>query len=141
MNVILQILTTDNAELLWHIAADVFDDEIIPAQLETFLADPRHLMILAVDNGTVVGMASAFEYVHPDKRPQLFINEVSVAPDYRMQGIGRRLVESLIVQAKDRSCNYAWLGTDADNVAGQACFGSVAGVKEPQPFLLYEWDL
>jgi ribosomal protein S18 acetylase RimI-like enzyme len=141
MNVILQVLTCDNEVLLQHIAADVFDDEIIPAQLEAFLADPRHLMILAVDDGTVVGMASAFEYVHPDKRPQLFINEVGVAPDYRMQGIGRRLVESLVAQAKDRGCNYAWLGTDADNVAGQACFGSVAGVKEPQPFLLYEWDI
>lgn len=134
-------LNTANAELLKDIAPEVFDHEINPQYLEAFLGDPRHIMYLAVDNQVVVGMASAVEYFHPDKPPQLWINEVGVALSYRKRGIGRQLVQKLVASAKDRGCVFAWLGTNTDNVAAQACFSSVPAVKTPQPFLLYEWEL
>lgn len=134
-------LNSTNAELLKDIAPDVFDHEINPQYLEAFLGDPRHIMYLAVDDQVVVGMASAVEYFHPDKPPQLWINEVGVALNYRKRGIGRQLVQKLVVSGKDRGCVYAWLGTDMDNVAAQACFNSVLEGETPQPFLLYEWEL
>ena len=130
-----------NAQLLEAIAPEVFDYEIDPHYLGAFLGDPRHIMYLAVDSQAVVGMASAVEYFHPDKPPQLWINEVGVALSHRQQGIGRRLIQKLVATAKERGCVYAWLGTDVDNVAAQACFSSVPAVKTPQPFLLYEWEL
>lgn len=134
-------LNTTNAELLKDIAPEVFDHEINPQYLEAFLGDPHHIMYLAVDNQVVVGMASAVEYFHPDKPPQLWINEVGVALSYRKRGIGRQLVQKLVASAKDRGCVYAWLGTSTDNVAAQACFNSVPEMETPQPFLLYEWEL
>ncbi|MDH5500054.1 MAG: GNAT family N-acetyltransferase [Gammaproteobacteria bacterium] len=69
------------------------------------------------------------------------MNEVGVAPTHRRQGIGRTMVESLIATARDRGCVYAWLGTDAGNAAGKACFASVPGAEAAQAFLLYEWNL
>jgi len=134
-------LTADNAGLLDTVAPDVFDHAIDAEQLAAFLDDPRHVMVLAVADGTVVGMASAVEYFHPDKMPQLWINEVGVAPTHRRLGIGRRLVQALIDLAEVRGCTYAWLGTENDNVSGKACFSSVPEGEPPQPFLLYEWDL
>ena len=98
-------------------------------------------MVVAVDNDTVIGMASAVEYFHPDKQPQLWINEVGVAATHRKRGIGRRMVQALLEVANERGCTFAWLGTDIDNEAAQACFGAVPEVEKPQPFLLYEWDL
>ena len=98
-------------------------------------------MVVAVDNATVIGMASAVEYFHPDKQPQLWINEVGVASTHRNQGIGRRMVQALLQAATERGCTFAWLGTDIDNEAAQACFRSVAEAEKPQPFLLYEWSL
>lgn len=136
-----QVLCSDNAELLASVAADVFDHDIDPANLKRFVDDPRHVMVVATEGRMVVGMASAVEYFHPDKPPQLWINEVGVAATHRRQGIGRALVEAMLKVAEDRDCVYAWLGTDVDNVAGQACFASVPAVEKPQPFLLYEWDL
>ncbi|MBI1392664.1 MAG: GNAT family N-acetyltransferase [Alphaproteobacteria bacterium] len=139
-------LTTEGASLLDAVEEDVFDNDIDPDALAAFLADPRHVMLIAVDGddgrgARVVGMASAFDYFHPDKKPQMFINEVGVAPAWRRRGLGRRLVAALLAEAKARGCVYAWLGTDADNVGGKACFGSVSGGEAPQPFLLYEWSL
>lgn len=134
-------ITAANRALLDRVADEVFDHAIDPQALSAFLDDPRHLLVVAVTGDIVVGMASAFEYFHPDKRPQLFVNEVGVAPDHRRGGIGRQLVETLLDAGRERGCVYAWLGTASDNVEGRACFGSVPGVGEPQAFLLYEWEL
>lgn len=137
----IHLLTSANSELLNRIGPKVFDNPIDAFQLRAFIDDARHVMLLAVDDGTVVGMASAVEYFHPDKQPQLWINEVGVASTHRRQGIGRRLVEALVRIAEERVCIFAWLGTDVENIAAQACFKSVPDVEEPQPFLLYEWDI
>jgi aminoglycoside 6'-N-acetyltransferase I len=141
MSIEIHRLNFDNASLLDRVAADVFDDPIVPAYLGAFLEDPRHVMFVAVEGDTVVGMASGFEYFHPDKPPQLFINEVGVAPPHRNRRVGRTLVAALVDFAKERSCSYAWLGTEVDNIPGQKCFEAHPEVGELQSFLLYEWDL
>lgn len=142
MDVRIVPLSPSTAPLLQAAAAEVLDHPVDPAQLAAFLADPRHLMLLAIDRGeVVVGIASGTELLHPDKPPQLFMNEVSVAPAHRKKGIGRRLVAALVAEARDRGCTYAWLGTAADNAAGQACFAAAAPDGLPEPFLLYEWNL
>lgn len=130
-----------NAELLDHVAPEVFDHAINASCLAAFVADPRHLMYLAVEDGIVVGMASGVEYFHPDKFPQLWINEVGVAPTHRARGLGRQLIVALVEAARNRGCVYAWLGTARENEVAQACFRSVPGVEAAQPFLLYEWEL
>jgi ribosomal protein S18 acetylase RimI-like enzyme len=134
-------LSQGNAALLNDVAPDVFDNAIDPESLAAFLGDPRHIMVVAVQDGVVVGMATAFEYFHPDKPPQMFVNEVGVTPTHQRRGTGRKLVEALLDTARVRGCIFAWLGTTTDNTAAQACFASVPGATKPQPFLLYEWDL
>lgn len=141
MGIELHLLSESNASWLDHCAAEVFDYPVNPHSLAAFLKDPRHVMYLAVDSEQVVGMASGVEYFHPDKPPQLWINEVGVAATHRRQGIGRRLVRALMQEAQQRGCQAAWLGTESDNHAGQACFGSVGGASDRVAFLLYEWQL
>jgi len=129
------------AGLLDRLESDVFDGPIRPEALAAFLDDPRHLMMLADAGGRVVGMASATELLHPDKRPQLFVNEVGVAPGWQRRGIGRALVSALIEAARARGCDAAWLGTATDNERGRACFSSVPGATVGETFVLYEWAL
>ncbi len=96
MNPIIRILTPCDAPVLDRVAPCVFDHAVDPRWTSEFLADTRHHLAVAVDADQVVGMASAVHYVHPDKPPELWINEVAVAPTHRAQGIGRRLLEALI---------------------------------------------
>ena len=128
----IHLVSSENSEILDRIGADVFDDPIDTPQLYAFLDDMRHIMFVAVHEETVVGMASAVEYFHPDKNPQLWINEIGVASTHRRLGIGRSLVKALLAEAKARGCVSAWLGTDIDNESAQACFGSVPEGKPPQ---------
>ena len=58
---VLQLLTATNLACLDRLAPEVFDNAIDPVQLERFIRDPRHIMLVAVEDGLVVGMASAVE--------------------------------------------------------------------------------
>ena len=137
----IELLDKGNSSLLENLDDDVFDEAIDPAQLAAFVADPRHILAMAIINEEVVGMASGVECFHPDKQPQLFINEVGVSGAHQRQGIGRALVQRLLEEAKRRGCESAWLGTEDDNIAARACYNAVPGGKEPESFVLYEWEL
>ncbi len=141
MSVELVRLTQDTAGLLDRLEAGVFDEELKPAQLARFIGDARHVMFLAIVDDRVVGMVSGVEYFHPDKEPQLWINEVGVAPTHQQRGIGRALTARMIEEARVRGCSYAWLGTMQDNLTAQRCFSNVPGASVAQPFLLYDWEL
>jgi aminoglycoside 6'-N-acetyltransferase I len=90
----IRILGPGDAAVLDHVAEGVFDNAVYPRWTAEFLADSRQR--IAVDDGRVVGMESAVHYVHPDKPPELWINEVGVALTYRGLGIGRRLLDALL---------------------------------------------
>jgi aminoglycoside 6'-N-acetyltransferase I len=75
--------------VLDRVADGVFDNAVISSLASEFLNDRRHHLIVAIHEGQVVGMITAVDYVHPDKAPQLWINEVGVAPPYQRQGTGK----------------------------------------------------
>ncbi|HSL31643.1 MAG TPA: hypothetical protein VK900_20750, partial [Anaerolineales bacterium] len=80
----IKLLSPADAGILSTVAGDVFDDPILESSVREFLADPRHRLIVALDEDLVVGFVSAVIYLHPDKpSPELWINEVGVSPIYQ----------------------------------------------------------
>ena len=69
----------------------------------------------------IVGMASAVHYVHSDKRPQLWINEVGVATAYRARGLGKALLSKLLDTGR--------VLTDRPNIAAMRLYSSLGGVE------------
>jgi ribosomal protein S18 acetylase RimI-like enzyme len=139
MPVEIVLLGPDNIGALASVAPDVFDESVDATLSRTFVDDPRHHMMLAIEGGVVVGMASAVDYVHPDKARQLWINEVGVAPSHQRRGIGRQLLDALLAHGRTLGCTEAWLGTEVDNVPARALYES-AGSK-PEKFMLYSFPL
>lgn len=125
-----RVLGSDEAAVLNRVAPDVFDNEIDARWTAEFFADPRHHLAVALDGNTVVGMASAVHYVHPDKRPQLWVNEVGVAPTHQGRGIGRRLMQALFARGRELGCREAWVGTEHDNVPARRLYASIGGAEE-----------
>jgi aminoglycoside 6'-N-acetyltransferase I len=122
-----------------RVADGVFDGPVQARWAGAFLADTRHHMLVALEDGVVVGMASAVEYVHPDKAPQLWINEIGVAPSHQRRGIGRRLLDAILAHGRTLGCTEAWLGTEEDNVAARRLYASAG--SEAEPFVLYSFAL
>lgn len=140
-------LTVENAQALTDAAAEVLDGPVRPDSLTQFLNDPRHFMFLAMEGEVCVGMASGFEYYHPDKLPQIFLNEIGVAESHQNQGIGRALVAQVLAEADVRGADYVWLGTEVDNLPANACFSKIEDseawerdLEECDVFKFYGWE-
>lgn len=139
MPVEIRFLGPGDADVLRRVADDVFDHAVDAHWARVFLDDPRHHLVVAVDDGQVVGFVSAVDYVHPDQPPQLFIDEVGVAGSHQRRGIARRLMEAMLAHGRALGCTEAWVGTEADNAAARALYQALGGAAEP--FVLYAWPL
>jgi aminoglycoside 6'-N-acetyltransferase I len=141
MSPIIRLLGPGDASVLDNVAPSVFDNAVDPRWTAEFLSDPRHHLAVAIDEGRVVGMASAVHYVHPDKAPQLFINEIAVAPPYQRQGIGRRLMERLLDRGRELGCREAWFGTEPSNTAARRLYTAAGGVEALEDCVNFVFDL
>jgi ribosomal protein S18 acetylase RimI-like enzyme len=137
MSTTIHMLGPADAALLANVASGVFDNAIDQRWTAEFLADPRHHMAVALDDGQVVGMASAVHYVHPDKPPELWVNEVGVAPSHQRQGIGQQLIRALFVRGREVGCAEAWLGTEEGNTAARRLYAAVGGNEQSMVYVTF----
>jgi ribosomal protein S18 acetylase RimI-like enzyme len=125
----IRILRAGDEHILDHVADGVFDGPVDDALRSEFLRDPRHHLAVGVANGIVVGFASAIHYVHPDKPPQFWINEVAVAPSHQRKGIAKRVLSALMALGRELGCTEAWVLTDEPNTAARALYRSAGGME------------
>ena len=136
----IRFLGPADAAILANVAPEVFDNEVDPRWTAEFLADPRHHIAVALAGEQVIGMATAVHYLHPDKGPELWINEVGVAPAFRNQGIGKQLIALLLSRGRALGCTEAWLGTEESNIAARRLYAAVGGVEETMVYITFELD-
>lgn len=136
----IRVLGRGDAHLLDDVAAEVFDEPIDPRWRDEFLADPRHHIAVALLEGRVVGMATGVHYVHPDKPPELWVNEVGVAPAQQRRGIGLRLLRALFEHGRSLGCEDAWLGTEPDNTAARRLYAAAGGKEQPMVYVTFSLE-
>jgi aminoglycoside 6'-N-acetyltransferase I len=141
MTVTIRVLGHDEAGVLDNVARDVFDNPIEPRWRAEFFADPRHHLVVALDGDLVVGMASGVHYVHPDKAPELWINEVGVAPTHHSRGIGRRLVAALVAHAESIGCHEAWVLTSPDNEAAKRMYRAAGATADEELSVMFTYRM
>jgi ribosomal protein S18 acetylase RimI-like enzyme len=129
MPIVIKVLHLGDEAVLSNVAAGVFDNRVEGKFVREFLADPRHHIAVAIDLGQVVGFASGVHYLHPDKAPELWINEVSVAQTHRRRGLGRSLLNALLEVGQSHGCGAAWVLTDEGNGPAMALYSSAGGYE------------
>jgi aminoglycoside 6'-N-acetyltransferase I len=77
-------------------------------------------------------------YVHPDKPPELWVNEVGVAPSHQGHGIGRSLLRALFAHGRALGCAEAWLGTEESNAAARRLYASVGGEEGMMVYVSFD---
>jgi aminoglycoside 3-N-acetyltransferase I len=121
-------------------AGHLFDEPPKLAATRRFLAEPTHHLLIAYDGGgRPVGFVSGVETTHPDKGTEMFLYELGVDEPSRLQGVGRRLVETLAELARERGCYGMWTGTETDNVAARKTYER-AGARTTPPQSIIEWS-
>jgi aminoglycoside 6'-N-acetyltransferase I len=141
MTLDVRLLGPHDAAVLTRVADDVFDRALEPRWRDEFLGDPRHHLAVALDDDLVVGFASAVHYVHPDRAPELWINEVGVAPSHQGRGLAKRMMLALLAHARTLGCREAWVLTDEANTPARRLYESAGGVDAGGRVVMYEFPL
>ena len=135
----IQVLGVGDEAVLADVAPDVFDHPVRPDLAAEFLADPRHHLAVAREAGRIVGFASAVHYVHPDKPPELWVNEVGVAETHQRRGLATGLLRALFAAARAAGCQGGWVLTDRSNSAAIALYSGLGGVEAPGETVMFEF--
>ncbi len=141
MQIEIKVLEKGDEAALQNVAEGVFDNPIDPELATEFLADSRHHLVVAIEGNIVVGMVSGVHYIHPDKPPELWINETGLASTHRRKGIGKRLLDALLLLAHELGCKEAWVLTDRSNNAAMKLYSSAGGVREKEETVMFTYKL
>ena len=126
-------------ELFDRVAVDVFDEPIDPQRLTAYLAEPNHLMLVAVNGGQIVAQCAAVIHRHPDKVTELYIDEVGVSPKWQRQGIARKMLDEMFALGRSLGCGEAWVGTEIDNDPARRLYEGLG--SEAETFVMYVYKL
>jgi len=99
------------AAVVDHITNRAEIDEI-EIRLKRRFENPNYIGIIALLNEIQVGFQDGI--VNNDI---LELNEIYVDEKYRSQGVGKRLLEEIILRAKSRSIKRITFNTESDNLA------------------------
>lgn len=105
---------------------------------------PASLIFLAFHGDTPVGIAVCFlGFSTFAARPLINIHDLAVRPEYRQQGVGRRLLERVEAKARELGCCKLTLEVREDNHPAQRLyrtvgFGNVESAVEATPVRFLE---
>jgi len=137
----IKVLQPGDDRVLMNAAAGLFDHPVDPKLTKEFLEDPRHHIAVAIDDGVVVGFATGVHYIHPDKAPELWVNEVSIAPTHQRRGLGKAVLRALFEVGKSHHCTAAWVLTHRSNPDAIALYSSVGGTEGAEGDLVVGDDI
>jgi ribosomal protein S18 acetylase RimI-like enzyme len=121
--------------------AEAFDYEVLSEERRRFLDDDRHHLMLGYVDDRPAGFASAVEVFHPDKRGELFLNEIAVMQGARRHGVARALIEELKQLGRELGCVNLWVLTDEDNAPAMGLYRTTGGRWDGNPSVMFEYDL
>jgi ribosomal protein S18 acetylase RimI-like enzyme len=119
-------LAPEDAALAAAAAPDVFDTAPEPHALAAFLADPRHILIVALAGEQVVGQIQAHLHTHPDLPADLFLDNLGVTPAWQRRGVARRLLAAALAAGREAGAAEAWVLAETDNPAACALYAAAA---------------
>lgn len=106
---------------------------------EAIAADPNQELVLATQDGAVVGMLQLTFIPSLTYRGswRAQIEGVRVDGSVRSQGVGRRLVEEAIARSRDRGCRMVQLTTDKERPRALAFYESLGFVASHEGMKLH----
>ena len=137
----IKLLSKNDLSLLLNVTEDVFDNPINETYTREFLNDHRHHIVVAISENMIIGFASAVHYVHPDKPPELWINEVGVSPSHQNQGVATAIMKELLHLGHHLGCKTAWVLTDRSNKPANLLYESSGGQLDPGETVMYEFNI
>ena len=134
------MLTGDDVNLLERVAPDVLDIQDDDRWFARYLQNGASTFLVAAIAGRqMVGQVSASLNHHPDRAPDLYVDDLAVTPAWRRRGIARRLLDKASEIGRGLGCAQMWIVTEEDNDEARALYQSRGA--EPTAIVMYEYNL
>ena len=105
--------------------------------LQTFLAKPHVIALVAVSDNKVVGGLVAYELEKFEQdRRELYIYDLAVLEEHRRKGLATGLIQTLKGIAKDRKAYVIFVQADKEDLPAIALYKSL-GIQED----VYHFDI
>jgi ribosomal protein S18 acetylase RimI-like enzyme len=137
MNLAFRRIESSEAKLLRTVADDVFDNPFDLERAERFLSDPRNILIVAIEDGRIIGQIAAVVHQHVDAPADLYIDNLGVTPSQQRRGIARRLIALALEAGQQQEAESAWVAVDADNTVAQKLYDKTGAASAPVLMFTY----
>lgn len=118
-------INANNLQVLSSVAAEVFDEAIDFERVAVLVAQQNQILLVALCAGVVIGQVLGVIHYHPDKRSELYIDDLAVAAAFQRQGIAKNLIAQLCVIAKTKGCTELWVAADPENEQAKGLYSSM----------------
>jgi tRNA (adenine37-N6)-methyltransferase len=130
----------DLARTAFRMMHDVFDEGGAPLSddyIACLLADLRFHAVVAVESSEPVGCITAHDLpMTRQERSESFVYDLAVRQDHQRRGVGRQLVEALVVDASRRGIDVVFVPADNDDDHALAFYTSLGG--RPAPVTMFD---
>ena len=100
------------------------------AYLERILAKPHFFVLVAEEQGEIIGGLAAYELEKfEQERSEIFIYDLAVAEAHRRRGVATALIEEMRRIAAGRGAYVMFIATEADNHPAVALYSKL-GIRE-----------
>ncbi|MCF6211699.1 MAG: GNAT family N-acetyltransferase [Gammaproteobacteria bacterium] len=82
-------------------------------------------MLLAINEGLVIGQVMAVVHRHPDKTTELYIDDLAVSERFQRRNIATQMVRKLFAMGIERGCEEVWVATELNNTSAKKIYGSL----------------
>lgn len=90
--------------------------------LKTYLEDANNILVAALNNDKIAGIAIGYVLLHPSGNKTLYIDELDTHPDYRRQGVATIMMQEFQAIARKKQCSEVWLSSSMDNHVAHAFY-------------------
>lgn len=133
----LALWTGPNSYLEFYKSIDKVSDETTNVTFSRFLdeKEPVWAAVAVNEEGRLIGFATYLTHRNTwSEKDSLYLNDLFVAPDCRIKGVGRALIEFVYLEADKKGCGKTYWHTQFENHRAQLLYTKVG---QKSGFLLY----
>ncbi len=117
MNFVIVPMTSFHFDKIKEKLLEEYDSFWNPSVLESELSNPNSSYFVATTNETILGFGGIWKAVD-----DCHITDIVVKKDYRQNGIGSKLLEKLIQEAKQKNVKSLTLEVNANNIPAKKLY-------------------
>jgi [ribosomal protein S18]-alanine N-acetyltransferase len=122
----LRVATPDDLDPLMSLETSTFGSDAWSVEsMSAELGSPHTYYLAAIDPSAPRGLAGYGGLLAPATSDEADIQTLAVAPNARRQGLGRRIMNALLEEARLRGVREVFLEVRADNPTARALYDSL----------------